>query len=117
MMSIGPPQHGQAGISAFALRRSPPSTSIRVDGASRSSRQRASIAARWPFANSPEWRMRWNPAGSTCSRKRPVLGDVDADEDRGFVHDPVSLDTGLLALVTVRVARTRPAGRRVFARP
>ena len=47
----------------------------------------------------------------------PVLGDVDADEDRYLVHDPVSLDTGLLALVTVRVARTRPAGRRVFDRP
>jgi hypothetical protein len=46
-----------------------------------------------------------------------VLGDVDADEDRYLVHDPVSLDTGLLALVTVRVAWTRPAGRQVFARP
>jgi class 3 adenylate cyclase/tetratricopeptide (TPR) repeat protein len=65
---------GQAGASAFAPRRSlsfsPPSTSTRVGGTSRSSRQRASIAARWPLANSPEWRMRWNPAGSTCSRKR-----------------------------------------------
>jgi hypothetical protein len=47
----------------------------------------------------------------------PVLGDVDADEGGSLVHDPVSLDTGSLALVTVRVARTRPAGRRVFARP
>ena len=47
----------------------------------------------------------------------PVLGDVDADEDRYLVRDPVSLDTGLLALVTVRVARTRPVGRQVIARP
>src|SRR5215218_4331037 len=45
------------------------------------------------------------------------LGDVDADEGGSFVHDPVSLDAGLLALVTVRVARTRPAGHRVLARP
>ena len=47
----------------------------------------------------------------------PILGDVDTDERGSLVHDPVSLDTGLLALVTVRVARTRPAGRQVFARP
>ncbi len=39
-----------------------------------------------------------------------VLGDVDADEQGSFVHDPVSLDAGLLALVTVRVPVTRPAG-------
>src|SRR4051795_4340052 len=42
----------------------------------------------------------------------PVLGDVDADEDRGLVHDPVSLDTGLLALVTVRVAGRGRRGAR-----
>ena len=56
-------------------------------------------------------------AGGAQVHLEPVLGDVDADEDRYLVHDPVSLDTGLLALVTVRVARTRPAGRQVFARP
>ena len=56
-------------------------------------------------------------AGGAQVHIEPVLGDVDADEDRYLVHDPVSLDTGLLALVTVRVARTRPAGRQVFARP
>jgi hypothetical protein len=48
---------------------------------------------------------------------KPVLGDVDADKDRSLVHDPVSLDAGCSALMTVRVARTWPAGRRVFARP
>jgi hypothetical protein len=58
-------------------------------------------------------------AGRAQVDVEPVLGNVDADEHRrsGLVHDPVSLDAGLLALVTVRVARTRPAGRRVFARP
>ena len=47
------------------------------------------------------------------------LGDVDADEhgSGSLVHDPVSLDAGLSALVTVRVRGTRPAGLRVFARP
>jgi hypothetical protein len=56
-------------------------------------------------------------AGRTEVEVEPMLGDVDADEGGSLVHDPVSLDTGLLALVTVRVARTWPAGRQVFARP
>ena len=56
-------------------------------------------------------------AGRTEVEVEPMLGDVDADEGGSLVHDPVSLDTGLVALVTVRVARTRPAGRQVFARP
>jgi hypothetical protein len=56
-------------------------------------------------------------AGRAQMHIEPVLGDIDADERGNLVHDPVSLDTGLLALVTVRVARTRPAGRQVVARP
>src|SRR4028118_1344382 len=44
----------------------------------------------------------------------PALGDVDADEggsgSGGLVHDPVSLDAGCRALVTVRVPVTRLAG-------
>jgi hypothetical protein len=56
-------------------------------------------------------------AGGARVDVEPTLGDVDADEGRSLVHDPVSLDAGLLALVTVRVARTRPAEHRVFARP
>src|SRR4051794_38108264 len=56
-------------------------------------------------------------AGGARVDVEPTLGDVDADERGSLVHDPVSLDAGLLALVTVRVAGTRPAGRHVLARP
>jgi hypothetical protein len=58
-------------------------------------------------------------AGGAQVDVEAVLGDVDADEQGsgGLVHDPVSPDAGCRALVTVRVARTRPAGRRVLARP
>ena len=56
-------------------------------------------------------------AGRAQVHIEPVLGDIDADERGSLVHDPVSLDTGCSALVTVRVARTRPAERQVFNRP
>jgi hypothetical protein len=56
-------------------------------------------------------------AGGTRVDVEPVLGDVDADEGGSLVHDPSSLDAGFSALVTVRVARTRPARRHVLPRP
>src|SRR4051794_27818933 len=45
-------------------------------------------------------------AGGARVDVEPVLGDVDADERGILVHDPVSLDAGFSALVTVRVAGT-----------
>ena len=56
-------------------------------------------------------------AGGAGVDVEPTLGDVDADERGSLVHDPVSLDAGFSALVTVRVAGTRPAGRHVLPRP
>src|SRR3954452_5185718 len=56
-------------------------------------------------------------AGGARVDVEPTLGDVDADERGSLVHEPASLDAGLLALVTVRVEGTRPAGRLVYARP
>src|SRR5437763_1888172 len=80
-----------------------------------------------PLPHRPVWRplVRLGAAailpGHANHARRPspegYLGNVDADERGSLVHDPVSLDAGLLALVTVRVARTRPAGRHVLARP
>src|SRR5205085_960546 len=56
-------------------------------------------------------------AGGARVDVEPVLGDVDADERGSLVHDPVSLDAGFSALVTVRVAGTRPARPHVLPRP
>jgi hypothetical protein len=53
-------------------------------------------------------------AGGAQVDVEPALGDVDADEGGSLVHDPGSLDAGCRALVTVRVAGTRPAGRRAM---
>src|SRR3954454_19228672 len=56
-------------------------------------------------------------AGGARVDVEPPLGDVDADEGGSLVHDPVSLDAGFSALVTVRVAGTRPARPLVLPRP
>src|SRR4051794_8390026 len=56
-------------------------------------------------------------AGGARVDVEPVLGDVDADEGGSLVRDPVSLDAGFSALVTVRVAGTRPARPHVLPRP
>src|SRR3954453_22393503 len=55
-------------------------------------------------------------AGGARVDVEPPLGDVDADEGGSLVHDPVSLDAGFSALVTVRVAGTRPARPLVLPR-
>src|SRR6478736_4208127 len=68
MMRMTPPQSGQVGTLAHV--RASESTGDgspsfgAVRSRSRSLRQRASLAARWPLAMKPKWRMRWKPSGS-----------------------------------------------------
>src|SRR4051812_17767874 len=51
-------------------RHRPPRLRFGPRAALRSTRARASLAARWPLARKPKWRMRWKPSGRVWRRKR-----------------------------------------------